>query len=196
MDFHRLAIPIIVILAISGIISFFLAYNFYPKKNVNVNVDGICYELLGSAFDQYKDLEVQRALRTLQLQLNAIETPNAAIPVSFSGTKDGVTEFSSRYDINITENNQIGNTDKYVVNGMVQKPYLKQILEDLKTIDSNPLNRTVLSTVGLRPNSFITQEEGRQIAQNAIGFMQTGIRQIVENDNTGDINTAECRSTG
>jgi hypothetical protein len=195
VDFHRLAIPIIVILAISGIISFFLAYNFYPKKNVNVNVDGICYELLGSAFDQYKDLEVQRALRTLQLQLNAIETPNAAIPVSFSGTKDGVTEFSSRYDINITENNQIGNTDKYVVNGMVQKPYLKQILEDLKTIDSNPLNRTVLSTVGLRPNSFITQEEGRQIAQNAIGFMQTGIRQIVENDNTGDINTAECRST-
>jgi hypothetical protein len=196
VDFHRLAIPIIVILAISGIISFFLAYNFYPKKNVNVNVDGICYELLGSAFDQYKDLEVQRALRTLQLQLNAIETPNAAIPVSFSGTKDGVTEFSSRYDINITENNQIGNTDKYVVNGMVQKSYLKQILEDLKTIDSNPLNRTVLSTVGLRPNSFITQEEGRQIAQNAIGFMQTGIRQIVENDNTGDINTAECRSTG
>jgi hypothetical protein len=195
VDFHRLAIPIIVILAISGIISFFLAYNFYPKKNVNVNVDGICYELLGSAFDQYKDLEVQRALRTLQLQLNAIETPNAAIPVSFSGTKDGVTEFSSRYDINITENNQIGNTDKYVVNGMVQKPYLKQILEDLKTIDSNPLNRTVLSTVGLRPNSFITQEEGRQIAQNAIGFMQTGIRQIVENDNTGDINAAECRST-
>lgn len=195
MDFHRLAIPIIVILAISGIISFFLAYNFYPKKNVNVNVDGICYELLGSAFDQYKDLEVQRALRTLQLQLNAIETPNAAIPVSFSGTKDGVTEFSSRYDINITENNQIGNTDKYVVNGMVQKPYLKQILEDLKTIDSNPLNRTVLSTVGLRPNSFITQEEGRQIAQNAIGFMQTGIRLIVENDNTRDINTAECRST-
>jgi hypothetical protein len=195
VDFHRLAIPIIVILAISSIISFFLAYNFYPKKNVNVNVDGICYELLGSAFDQYKDLEVQRALRTLQLQLNAIETPNAAIPVSFSGTKGGVTEFSSRYDINITENNQIGNTDKYVVNGMVQKPYLKQILEDLKTIDSNPLNRTVLSTIGLRPNSFITQEEGRQIAQNAIGFMQTGIRQIVENDNTGDINTAECRST-
>ena len=196
MDFHRLAIPIIVILAISGIISFFLAYNFYPKKNVNVNVNGVCYELLGSAFDQYKDLEVQRALRTLQLQLNAIEIPNAAIPVSFSGTKDGVTEFSSRYDINITENNQIGNTDKYIVNGMVQKPYLKQILEDLKTIDSNPLNSTVLSTVGLRPNSFITQEEGRQIAQNAIGFMQTGIRLIVENDNTRDINTAECRSTG
>ena len=103
VDFHRLAIPIIVILAISGIISFFLAYNFYPKKNVNVNVDGICYELLGSAFDQYKNLETQRSVRALQLQLNAIEPPNAAIPISFSGTKDGVMEFSSKYDINITQ---------------------------------------------------------------------------------------------
>ena len=197
VDFHRLAIPIVVILAISGIFSFFLAYNFYPKKNVNVNVEGICYELLGSAFDEYKNLETQRSVRALQLQLGAIEPPNAAIPISFSGTKDVIMEFSSKYDINITKNNQIGNIDKYVVNGIVNKLFLKQILEDLKTIDPNPLNRTVLSTVGLQTNSFITQEEGRQIAQNIDGFMQTGIRKIVENDNTSDINTAECRtSTG
>ena len=197
VDFHRLAIPIVVILAISGIFSFFLAYNFYPKKNVNVNVEGICYELLGSAFDEYKNLETQRLVRALQLQLGAIEPPNAAIPISFSGTKDGIMEFSSKYDINITKNNQIGNIDKYVVNGIVNKLFLKQILEDLKTIDPNPLNRTVLSTVGLQTNSFITQEEGRRIAQNIDGFMQTGIRKIVENDNTSDINTAECRtSTG
>ena len=130
-------------------------------------------------------------------QLGAIEPPNAAIPISFSGTNDGIMEFSSKYDINITKNHQIGNIDKYVVNGIVNKLFLKQILEDLKTIDPNPLNRTVLSTVGLQTNSFITQEEGRQIAQNIDGFMQAGIRQIVENDNTSDINTAECRtSTG
>ena len=144
VDFHKLAIPIIVILVISGTISFFLAYNFYPKKNVNVNIDGNCYELLGSSFDHYKNLEAQRSVRIFQLQLDAIEPPSAAIPISFSGTKNGVKEFSSRYDINITENNQIGNIDKYVVDGIVKKPYLKQILEDLKTIDSNPLNRTVL----------------------------------------------------
>ena len=192
VNFHRLSIPIIVILAISGIISFFLAYSFYPKKNVNVNVDGICYELLGSAFDQYKYLEAQRSIRVLQLQLEAIEPSNAVIPISLSGTKDGVIEFTSKYDINITKNNQIGNIDKYIVNGIVKKLYLKQILEDLKKID--PSNRTVFSTIGLQPNSFITQEEGRQIAQNTTDFMQTGIRQIVENDNTRDINTAECRT--
>lgn len=197
VDFQTLAIPIIVILAISGIFSFFLAYNFYPKKNVNINVDGSCYELLGSAFDQYKNLEAQKSIIAMQLQLDAIEPPSATIPISFSGTKDGIIEFSSRYDIGITKNNQIGNIDKYVVNGIVMKPYLNQILEDLKATDSNPLNRTVLSTVGLQPNSFITQEEGRQIAYNTTDFMQSGIRQIVENDKTGDINAAECRtSTG
>jgi hypothetical protein len=115
---------------------------------------------LGSAFDHYKYLEAQRSVRIFQLQLDAIESPSAAIPISYSGTKNGEKEFSSRYDINITENNQIGNIDKYVVDGIVKKPYLKQILEDLKTIDSNPLNSTVLSTVGMQPNSFITQEEG------------------------------------
>jgi hypothetical protein len=151
--------------------------------------------LLGSPFDHYKYLEAQRSVRIFQLQLDAIESPSAAIPISYSGTKNGVKEFSSRYDINITENNQIGNIDKYVVDGIVKKPYLKQILEDLKTIDSNPLNRTVLSTVGTQPNSFITQEEGRKIAQSTTDFMQTGIRQIVENDNTGDISTAECRAS-
>ena len=148
VDFHRLAIPLIIILAISGVISFFLAYNFYPKKNVNVNVGGVCYELVGSAFNQYKDLETQRSVRTLELQLNAIEPPNAAIPISFSGTKDEVIEFSSKYDINITANNQIGNINEYVVNGIIKKPYLERIL-DLEQIESNPLNRTVLSTVGL-----------------------------------------------
>lgn len=153
--------------------------------------------MLGSAFDQYKNLEAQKSIIALQLQLDAIESPSATIPISFSGTKDGIIEFSSRYDIDITKNNQIGNIDKYVVNGIVMKPYLNQILEDLKATDSNPLNRTVLSTVGLQPNSFITQEEGRQIAYNTTDFMQSGIRQIVENDKTGDINAAECRtSTG
>jgi hypothetical protein len=49
VDFQKLAIPIIVILAISGIFSFFLAYNFYPKKNVNINVDAVvmnCWDQL------------------------------------------------------------------------------------------------------------------------------------------------------
>jgi hypothetical protein len=181
----------IVIMAVGGVISFFLAYSFYPKKNVNVNMGGTCYELLGSAFDQFKKLDSQRSIRVLRLQLDAIESPIASIPISFSGTRNGIAEFSSTYKINVTENNQIGTVDKYVTSGLIQKPNLEQIFENLKTIDSN---RTVLNTVGIQYNSFITQQEGKEIAQDRQGFMQTGIRQIVENNNSSEINPAECRT--
>ena len=68
------------------------------KKNVNINVDGSCYELLGSAFAQYKNLEAQKSIIALQLQLDAIESPSATIPISFSGTKDGIIEFIGRLE--------------------------------------------------------------------------------------------------
>jgi hypothetical protein len=194
-DFHRLAIPIIIILAIGGILSFLLAYNFYPKKNVNVNIDGACYELLGSAFDQYKNLDAQRSIRVLQLQLDAIEPSNAMIPISYSGTEDAVREFSSKYDINIIDNKQIGNIDKYVVDGIAQKPYLYQILESLTTTDFDPLSKTVPGTLGIQANPFLTGEEGVKIAQDIKNFMKTGIAKIVENGDKNNIRPAECRTS-
>jgi hypothetical protein len=196
VDFHRLAIPIIVILAIGGIVSFLLAYNFYPKKNVNVNVDDACYELLGSAFDQYNTLDAQRSIRVLQLQLDAIEPSNALIPISYSGTESAVMEFSAKYDVKIIDNKQIGNIDKYVVDGVVQKPSFKLILEDLTTADFDPSNKTVEGTLGMRTNPLLTQEEGVKIAQEIKNFMKVGIKIIVENyDNNNNIRHAECRTS-
>ena len=46
VDYRKLSLPAIVIFVIGGVISFLLAFNFYPEKNVNINVDGKCYELL------------------------------------------------------------------------------------------------------------------------------------------------------
>lgn len=197
VDFHRLAIPIIVILAIGGIVSFLLAYNFYPKKNVNVNVDDACYELVGSAFDQYKTLDAQRSIRVLQLQLDAIEPYNAMIPISYSGTEGAVKEFSSKYDVDIIDSKQIGNIDKYVVDGMVQKPSFKRILENLTTADFDPSNKTVEGTLGMQVNPFLTQEEGVKIAKDIKNFMKMGIGNIVENrdNNNNNIRHAECRTS-
>jgi hypothetical protein len=196
-DFDRLAIPIIVILAIGGIVSFLLAYNFYPKKNVNVNVDDACYELLGSAFDQYRTLDAQRSIRILQLQLDAVEPSYALIPISYSGTEGEVMEFSSEYDVDIIDNKQIGNIDKYVVDGVVQKTSFKRIREDLTTADFDPSNKTVEGTVGMQANPFMTQEEGVKIAQDIKNFMKKGIENIVENGdiNNNNIRHAECRTS-
>jgi hypothetical protein len=197
VDFHRFAIPIVVILAIGGIVSFLLAYNFYPKKNVNVNVDDACYELVGSAFDRYKTLDAQRSIRVLQLQLDAIEPYNALIPISYSGTEGAVEEFSSEYNVDIIDKKQIGNIDKYVVYGMVQKPSFKRILENLTTGDFDPSNKTVEGTLGIRVNQFLTQEEGVKIAQDIKNFMKLGIENIVGNgdNNNNNIRHAECRTS-
>jgi len=164
VDFHRLAIPIIIILAIGGIISFFLAYSFYPKKNVNVNVDGLCFELVGSAFNQYKNLDARRAIRILGLQLDAMESHVGLIPISFSGTKDEISKFSALYNIEITKSNRIsnlpenkGNIDKYIVDGNVPKVQFTRLVEGLTIQDFDPLNKTVKSSIGIR--SFRRSEQ-------------------------------------
>ena len=56
VDYRKLSLPAIIIFVIGGVISFLLAFNFYPEKHVNVNVDGKCYELLDKANIQYQNL--------------------------------------------------------------------------------------------------------------------------------------------
>lgn len=85
--------------------------------------------------------------------------------------------------------------DKYVVDGIVQNPSFKRILERLTTADFDPLNKTVQGTLGMQANPFLTQEEGVKIAQDIKNFMRTGIERIVENGDNGNIRPAECRTS-
>ena len=75
----------ILILAVGGAISFFLAYNFYPEKHENVTVDGRCYGLLDAAHKQYVNLAASRDIETLRLQLSKVEPKDAIISIIFSG---------------------------------------------------------------------------------------------------------------
>ena len=201
VDFHRLVIPIIIILVVGGTASFFLAYGFYPKKNVNINVDGSCYEFLGSAFAEYKNLDTQKKISILKAQYNAIEPPNALIPIIFSGTKNEITEFTDKYDIKIVEEQQVGDMsnnnnyiDKYIVKAMIAKPYFKQILNALSLQDFNPSTKTIQGSIGIQPNPFLTLEEGNEISIDSNNVMKRGIQQMIE-DNYDGIKQAECRSS-
>lgn len=200
VEFHRLVIPIIIILIVGGTVSFFLAYGFYPKKNVNINIGGTCYEFLGTAFAEYKNLDAKKEMRILKLQYNAIEPPNALIPITISGTKNAIAEFTGKYNIGITEEQQIGDAsnnnnyiDKYVVKGMIAKPYFKEILDSLTLQDFNPLNKIIQGSIGLQPNPFLSLEEGKEISVDTNDFMKRGIQQILEAHHDG-IRQAECRS--
>jgi hypothetical protein len=203
IDFHRLAIPIIVILIVGGTISFFLAYGFYPEKHVNVKVDEKCYEFLDNAFTKYNRLQAERELLVLKLQTNAIESFDAIVPMIFSGTREEIDNLISDYNIKITTSQRLGadnnHIDKYIVKTTISKQNLESIIKDLTVEDFDPLRKTIFSSFGLQSNSYITEEEGKRISSYSKYFMSNGIRQIVDDRSNIEghddgVKQAECRT--
>jgi hypothetical protein len=196
INYHKLAIPAIAIFAAGGIISFLLAYNFYPEKHANVNIGGKCYELLDSAYTKYQDLAANNKIEILKLQLDAIETEQAILPVTFSGRQSDIMEFKNKYDINIISDKAISediSVDKRIVRATITKDELKKVVNDLAVKDVNPLSRTVAGSIGLQPTSYIIPEEGKKISLNSTQFLRKGIQEII---NTQDgVKPAECRNS-
>jgi len=196
----KLAIPLIIIFIIVGAVSFSLAFTYYPKKNVNVNVDGICYEILGSAYADYKDLEAERELRVLAHEYNAIEKPNAIIPILYTGTKDQVQDFISKYNIIVTDNQEIGgemySTNDYmgktIIKGEISKANLLKVITGLSSLNKVS-NENILYHLGIQSNTFLSSEEREKISSDSKNFMLEGIQKIIEN-RKDSIKQAECRS--
>jgi hypothetical protein len=198
IDYYKFAIPAIVVVIIGGMVSGLLAYNFYPEKHVNVNIgDGKCYELLDSANVKYQSLAAENEIEILRLQLDAIDTEQATLPVTFSGTQAGISDFIDKYNIiNIISDTPISdnsNVDKRIVKATISKSEFQRIVNDLTLKDVKPLSKTVAGSIGLQPNTYITSEEGKQISLNSNEFMREGIHEIVESKYDG-VKPAECRT--
>ena len=196
----KLAIPLIIIFIIAGALSFSLAFTYYPKKNVNVNVDGICYEILGPAYTDYKELEAERELRVLVHEYNAIEEPNSVIPIVYTGTRDQAQEFVSMYNVKVTDNQEIGGemyyTNDYIgktiIKGEISKTNLLKVISDLSS-PKRVLNENVLYHLGIQNNTFLSSDEREKISSDSTSFMLEGIQKILEN-RKDSIRQAECRS--
>jgi hypothetical protein len=207
IDYYKFAIPAIVVVIIGGMISGLLAYNFYPEKHVNVNMgNGKCYELLDSANVKYQNLAAKNEIEILKLQLNAINSEKeeeeeeqavVLLPVTFSGTQAGISDFIDKYNIiNIISDTPISdnsNVDKRIVKATISKSEFQRIVNDLTLKDVKPLSKTVAGSIGLQPNTYITPEEGKQISLNSNEFMREGIHEIVESKYDG-VKPAECRT--
>lgn len=202
VNFRTLTIPIIIISLVGGTISFFMAFSFYPEKHVNVEINGECYEFLDDAYAKYKKLQAEKELLIFRLQANAIESPRTVIPVIFSGTGEDVDEFVDRYNINTTTFQKIGSNnnyvDKYIVKATMAKQDFEKIINDLTVSDLDPLTKGVIGTIGLQANSYMTEQEGKQISLYSKDFMRNGIQQIIDDTSAnGDYNgvkQAECRT--
>jgi hypothetical protein len=179
-----------------------MAFSFYPEKHVNVKINGECYEFLDNAYAKYKKLQAEKELLIFRLQVNAIGSPGTIIPVIFSGTGEEVNDFVNRYDIKITTSQQIGANnnyiDKYIVKATMTKQDFERIINDLTIKDLDPLTKSISGSIGLQPNSYITEQEGKQILLYSKDFMRNGIQQIIDASNANSdydgVKQAECRT--
>jgi hypothetical protein len=195
LSLYKLAIPGIVALLAVGTAGFLLAFSYYPEKHVNVDIDGKCYELLDTANEKHKILRAQNEINIKQIQLNMIEHSDASLPVVFSGFKEDVDDFIKQYNIrNIISVQKVSDNptfDKYIIKATLSKNELQKIVNDLTLTDFYP-TLSVRGGVGLGPNKYISSEEGKIISAESKGFMENGIKDIVESDIGTKL--AECRN--
>ena len=195
LDITRLAVPAIAILAIGGVISFLLAYSFYPEKHENVTIDGKCYELLGTAHEQYVNLDARKDIETLRLQLSKVEPKDAIIPIIFSGKDSDIELFKHKYPLMVTSQHKVKyfpNIDASVVTANIFKNELQIIAGNLTLKDVYPSAKTIAGSIGIEPNNYITSAEGKDISTKSKEFMSNGIREIIANSDGAK--SAYCRT--
>jgi hypothetical protein len=196
LSLYKLAFPGILGLLVVGTAGFLLAFNYYPEKHVNVDIDGTCYELLDASNEKHKILRAENEINVKQMQLNMIEYGNVSLPIVFSGFKESIDDFIKQYNIgNITAVQKVSDNptfDKLIIKATLSKNELQQIVNDLTVSDFYPI-LSVKGSVGLGPNKYISSEEGKVISAESKDFMQNGIKNIVESS-IGGVKLAECRN--
>lgn len=195
-NFQFIIVPGIIIGIVGGILLFFIAYNYYPQKNVNINLNGKCYEYLGGAYLKYQDLVSFRERELLKMQIAAIGESYILVPIAFSGSSVEVDRIIDDFDIHVTDIHTLGDentrVDKMIVKGVVSTEILEQILNN---ISENNTDTTLYSMpkIGILPNSGISASESAKISNNIDQFMTKGIKEIMLVKN--GVKETECRST-
>jgi len=193
---QKIVIPGIVIGLVGGTIMFILAFSYYPEKHVNINLNGDCYEFLGNAYGDYKILELEKEKEIKRLQIQAIGNPKNIVPITFSGSDNETSEFINTNNINITFKKSLDNSskiiDKTIVRGTIINEDLKRLVDESYSNNTESFSKTILFSLGIQSNPYITSEESLQISKNINQFIQNGIKEIIANND--GVKKAECRS--
>lgn len=196
-NLQSLILPGIIVGIIVGILLFFAAYNYYPQKNVNINLDGNCFEFLDRAYEAYKLLEMEREKELLKMQLDAIGHVATGIPVTFSGSSNLVDQIIDTYKINVTHRQILGDNhtqvDKVIIRGIANLSLLEQISVKWQNNNSGATSTIEGTELGILPNPYINSSESIKIRENIDNYFVNGIKKIV-NSSTG-VKPSECRST-
>ncbi|MDW0246786.1 MAG: hypothetical protein QOB17_05155 [Nitrososphaeraceae archaeon] len=195
INYTTLALPIIAVLAIGGIISFFVVYSFYPEKHENIKIDGKCYELVDAAHEKITELNAEMKIKTMLLQISKVDPPNARIPIIFNGKDSEVNNLINTYNLTVTSNQKVmyfPNINGSVVTADITKPDLLKIVEHLSLFDVFPSSKSVVGSIGIQPNKYISPSEEKNVSLEQDKLMKNKLRQII--DTSEGVESAECRN--
>ena len=195
VDYTKIAIPGIVTLAVVGVIGFFLAFNLYPEKHVNVTVQGKCYELLDEANQRYQSLASRNEIEKLRLLLSKIESESSFLPIIFTGKDTDISDFQNKYKFNVTSQQKLKyfpNINASVITANISKNELAKIVGNLTLNDVSTSAKTVAGSVGIDSNKYITPAESRDVSNQLNEYMNNGINEII--GYSSGVKSAECRT--
>ena len=195
INYGLLAIPLIGVLIIAGTISFITVYSSYPQKHENISIDGKCYELLGIAHQKYGNLTAEAEINKMILQVSNVKPNNAVIPIIFNGKDSEIESFMDRHNLSETSRQRViyfPNINGSVVTANVPKVELQRIIDNLTIFDLLPSTKTVVGSIGIQPNKYITSIESRDISSITDKFMTNGLREIISRSD--GVKPAECRN--
>jgi hypothetical protein len=195
VNYALIAIPIIAMLVIGGLISFFIVFSFYPEKHENINIDGKCYELVDAAHTKITKLTAEMKLTKMLLQISKIESQNAIIPIVFNGNDSEAKNFIDKYDLGVTSNQKViyfPNINGSVVTANVTKTNLQDIVRNLSILDVIPSSKSVAGSIGIQPNKYITFEEDNDVSSLVNKIQKSRVMDIIYNSD--GVNQAECRN--
>ena len=195
VNFSTVAIPIIGVLIIGGVISFFVVYSNYPEKHENTNIDGKCYELVGMAHQKFRNLTAETQLMKMILQTSKIEPNDASIPILFNGNDSEIESFMNRHHLMITSRQIVlyfPDIKGSVVTANIPKVELQRIVDNLTIFDVLPSTKSIVGSIGIQPNKYITSDEVKDVSSIVDNFMTNGLREIISSSD--GVKPAECRN--
>jgi hypothetical protein len=129
------------------------------------------------------------------LQISNVEPNNAVIPIIFNGKDSEIESFMDRHNLSETSRQRViyfPNINGSVVTANVPKVELQRIVDNLTIFDLLPSTKSVVGSIGIQPNKYISSIESRDISSITDKFMTNGLREIISRSD--GVKPAECRN--
>lgn len=195
VNYGLIAIPLIAILVIGGVISFFVVFSFYPEKHENVSINGKCYELVDMAHEKITNLTAEMKITKMLLQISKIESKNDLIPITFNGKDTETSQFIEKHNLAVISNKKViyfPNINGSVVTANITKTDLQGIVGNLSILDVMPSSKSVVGSIGIQPNKYLTYDEDKDVSLLMDKIQKNRLMDIIYNSD--GVSPAECRN--